>query len=137
MQIRSFQPADRANVIALWETVFPNSTGHNDPASSLDRKVLADDDLFFVALDGESVVGTVIAGYDGHRGWLYSLAVAPSHRRNGIGTLLVRHAENALASLGCPKLNLQVRSDNSGVVAFYNALGFSSEERISMGKRIG
>lgn len=136
MKIRNFETADRELVVALWETVFPNSTGHNEPNGSIERKVLVSDDLFFVAVDGDSVIGTVLAGYDGHRGWLYSLAVAPTHRRNGIGTQLVRHAESALAGRGCPKLNLQVRADNAGVVAFYESLGFDAEERISMGKRI-
>lgn len=137
MRIRTYQPADREMVVTLWETVFPNSMGHNDPNTSIERKVLADDGLFFVAFNDNSVIGTVLAGYDGHRGWLYSLAVAPTHRRNGVGTQLVRHAERVLETLGCPKLNLQVRSDNREVVAFYESLGFDSEERISMGKRIG
>lgn len=136
MQIRTFEAVDRELVVLLWETVFPNSTGHNDPSDSIERKVLAADDLFYVAFDGDSLVGTVLAGYDGHRGWLYSLAVDPSRRRNGIGTQLVRHAESALARLGCPKLNLQVRADNVEVVAFYESLGFDSEARISMGKLI-
>ena len=136
MRIRAFEAVDREMVVSLWKSVFPYSTGHNDPNDSIDRKLIAADDLFFVALDGEDVVGAVLAGYDGHRGWLYSLAVAPSHRRHGIGTRLVRHAESVLARRGCPKLNLQVRADNAGVVAFYESLGFASEERISMGKLI-
>ena len=78
-----------------------------------------------------------MAGYDGHRGWLYSLAVAPEARRRGLGSQLVVHAQSALAKLGCQKLNLQVRADNGEVAAFYQSLGFDIEERISMGKRIG
>ena len=95
-----------------------------------------DDGLFFVAADAGAIVGTLLAGYDGHRGWLYSLAVTPDRRRCGIATQLVRHAEQALSRLGCPKLNLQVRVDNSEVVAFYESLGFHAEERVSMGKLI-
>ncbi|MEM6689904.1 MAG: GNAT family acetyltransferase [Planctomycetota bacterium] len=136
MQIRKYESTDREMVLTLWEQVFPNWTGHNDPAASLDRKLLVADDLIFVAIDGELVVGTVLAGYDGHRGWIYSLAVSTSHRRRGIGTRLLLRAESALESLGCPKLNLQVRSDNDQVVAFYESLGFAIEQRISMGKRL-
>ena len=136
MMVRTYDSADSAQVIALWDAVFPGSTGHNEPNSSIDRKVAADDGLFFVAADGDVILGTVLAGYDGHRGWLYSVAVAPDRRRDGIGSQLIRHAEQALAQLGCPKLNIQVRADNAAVVAFYESLGFQTEERISMGKLI-
>lgn len=136
MQIRDYHAEDKAQVIALWNQLFPNSTGHNDPAQSIERKVQSQDSLFFVALDRDVVVGTVMAGYDGHRGWIYSLGVDATRQKNGIGTMLVRHAEAALASRGCPKVNLQVRSDNAAVVAFYESLGFRIEERISMGKLI-
>jgi ribosomal protein S18 acetylase RimI-like enzyme len=136
MKIRNYESSDCAEVVELWDAVFPNSTGHNDPKASIGRKVAADDGLFFVAVDGDSIVGTVLAGYDGHRGWLYSVAVAPNRRRDGIGSQLIRHAEQALAQRGCPKLNIQVRADNAAVVAFYESLGFQTEERISMGKLI-
>ena len=96
----------------------------------------AADDLFFVALPGHEVVGTVLAGYDGHRGWLYSVAVHPSHRRKGIGMNLVRHAEDALTARGCMKINLQIVSSNESVKTFYESLGYSTEPRISMGKKI-
>ena len=134
MKIRSYDPPDREQVVALWNEVFPGSIGHNDPGQSIDRKVASDDGLFFVTLDGDVIVGTALAGYDGHRGWLYSIAVSPDCQRGGIGTKLVRHAEQVLAQRGCPKLNLQVRADNAAVVAFYESLGYQSEERISMGK---
>ena len=124
MIIRNYAPTDRNQVIALWNEVFPGSTGHNDPGESIARKVAVDDGLFFVAVDGEVIVGTALAGYDGHRGWLYSIAVSPDRQRCGIGTTLVRHAERALAERGCPKLNLQVRADNAAVLAFYESLGF-------------
>lgn len=136
MGIRNYTPDDYADVVELWDGVFPGSTGHNDPKASIDRKLAADDGLFFVAANGDSIIGTVLAGYDGHRGWLYSVAVAPDRRRDGIGSQLIRHAEQALAQLGCPKLNIQVRADNAAVVAFYESLGFRTEERISMGKLI-
>ena len=134
-EIRNCVPADRDRVINLWNCVFPESTGHNLPQDAIDRKMAVDDKLFFVACqENGDVVGTVVAGYDGHRGWLYSVAVAPDARRLGIGSCLVRHAEAELAKRGCPKINLQVRANNAGVTAFYESLGFRLEERISMGK---
>ena len=133
--IRKYIATDREEVVKLWTTIFDESTGHNDPGRSIDRKTAACDGLFFVAVAGRALVGTIMAGYDGHRGWLYSLAVAPNFQRQGIGSKLVEKAESALAQLGCPKINLQIRADNLGVTAFYNSLGFENEERISMGKR--
>ena len=82
------------------------------------------------------MVGTVIAGYDGVRGWVYHLAVDPSKRRRGIGRSLMQAVEVRLLRLGCPKLNLQVRAGNSSVVAFYRALGYAVEDRVSFGKRL-
>ena len=137
MEIRNYISDDREQVAVLWNETFPNSTGHNEPYSAIDRKFDVDDGLFFVAVADATIVGTVLAGYDGHRGWLYSVAVHNDYRRQGIGSSLVRHAESALAQLGCPKLNLQVRANNASVIAFYQSLGFLSEERISMGKLVG
>lgn len=134
MEIRNFTPPDRERVVLLWNDVFPNSTEHNEPRGAIDRKITTNDDLFFVAVVDDAIVGTIMAGYDGHRGWLYSVAVDNGYRRQGVGSRLVRYAEVALAKLGCPKLNLQVRANNSSVTAFYESLGFQMEERISMGK---
>lgn len=126
----------RTAVIALWETVFGYETAHNTPALAIDKKLAVNDSLFFVVLAGDEVVGTVLAGYDGHRGWLYSVAVHPAHRRRGLGARLVHHAENALTGRGCMKINLQIVSTNESVKNFYEALGYSTEPRISMGKRV-
>ena len=126
--------AHRGSVIALWETVFAYTAAHNDPALVIDKKIAIADGLFFVALSDEGVIGTVMAGYDGHRGWIYSLAVSPAYRRRGIGSQLVRVAEQALANMGCVKVNLQIMEGNENVAAFYASLGFSVEKRISMGK---
>ena len=134
MQIRTYQSHDRPQVVALWNDIFDHPTGRNEPHASIERKIAVGDDLFFVAVDGDAIIGTVMAGYDGHRGWLYSVAVAADRRQAGVGTQLVRHAEQALAKLGCPKINLQVIPENAKVVAFYESLGFQIEERINMGK---
>ena len=135
MQIRPFKEADIEAVSTLWQEVFPDDPPHNAPAIVIKQKLQCQPELFFVGeLDG-SIVGTVLTGYDGHRGWLYSVAVSPKQRRQGLGTKLIRHAEKELTAIGCTKINLQVRSTNAAVVAFYKELGYEIEERISMGKR--
>ena len=126
----------RQQVIQLWETVFGYETAHNTPALAIDKKLEARDGLFFVALVEGTVVGTILAGYDGHRGWLYSLAVHPSHRHQGLGAALVGCAEQALTERGCMKINLQIMSGNERVGGFYESLGYAVEQRVSMGKRI-
>jgi ribosomal protein S18 acetylase RimI-like enzyme len=126
----------RSQVIALWKKVFAYETAHNRPALVIDKKLAVNDDLFFVAIAGDTVAGTIMAGYDGHRGWIYSVAVSPSHRRQGIGAQLVSHAERALINKGAVKINLQIMQGNESVIEFYASLGFSVEKRISMGKPI-
>ena len=128
--------AHRGKVIALWEAVFGYEAAHNAPALVIDKKLAVDDGLFLVALAGQAVVGTVMAGYDGHRGWIYSVAVSPAHRRRGVGSQLVRAAERELATKGCVKVNLQIMDGNESVTAFYAALGFAVEKRVSKGKRL-
>ncbi len=125
----------RAAVIALWRDVFNYPTAHNRPELALARK-LAVDDLLFVAVAEGTVVGTTMAGYDGHRGWLYSVAVHPAWQKRGLGAALVRHAEAALTALGCMKINLQITAGNDAVAGFYERLGYAVEPRISMGKVI-
>lgn len=126
----------RGQVIALWEAVFGYEAAHNRPGLVIDQKLAVDDGLFFVVLADGAVVGTIMAGYDGHRGWIYSVAVAADHRRQGLGTRLVAHAEQALAAKGCVKINLQILAGNERVTAFYAALGYAVEPRVSMGKRV-
>lgn len=127
---------DRPGVIRLWRTAFGYDTAHNRPELAIDKKLAVADGLFFVAVFEGAVLGTILAGYDGHRGWLYSVAVDPAKRKLGIGAALVRHAERALADLGCMKINLQIMGANKEVAAFYETLGFATEPRVSMGKRV-
>lgn len=132
MNIRLYQSSDREQLLALWADIFGYGGPHNDPDWSLDAK-LATDGRILVAEDAGAVLGSVMVGYDGHRGWIYSLCVLPTKRGSGLGKALVQAALAELQGLDCLKVNLQVRSNNHGVVAFYEALGFSVEERISMG----
>jgi ribosomal protein S18 acetylase RimI-like enzyme len=134
MQIRVFDEADGPAVISLWKQVFAYPEPRNDPAAIIRRKLAAQRDLFFVAVADGKVVGTVMGSYDGHRGWIYSLAVDAEYRRQKLGTALIRHVEKALAEQGSPKINLQVLSSNAGAIEFYEKLGYHVEERISMGK---
>jgi ribosomal protein S18 acetylase RimI-like enzyme len=136
IEIRLYETADEAAVVALWREVFPDDPPHHDPAACIQLKVSEQPELFFVATRNRDVVGTIMAGFDGHRGWIYRVAVSPRHQRQGIGTALMRRAETELIALGAPKINLQVRSTNGQVAAFYEQLGYIVEERISMGKRI-
>jgi ribosomal protein S18 acetylase RimI-like enzyme len=135
MSIRQYHDAtDREQVISLWHTVFGYETAHNEPSLAIAKKVNTNDRLFFVAEADGKVIGTAMAGYDGHRGWLYAIAVHPNCRRIGIGSNLVRHAERNLASVGCMKINLQVLATNEATAAFYKSMGYAVEPRISMGK---
>lgn len=134
MHVRCYQPSDHDAIVALWRAVFPDAPPRNDPVRDIARKLAVQPELFLVALAGARVVGTTMAGFDGHRGWVHLVAVDPGFRRHGVGSALMREAEQRLVALGCPKLNLQVRGDNAGVVPFYESLGYRVEERISMGK---
>jgi ribosomal protein S18 acetylase RimI-like enzyme len=135
MNIRPYcDYSDRAMVTALWRTTVADASPHNDPERSIDRKRATQPELFLVAEVDGRVVGTAMGGYDGHRGWIYSVAVDAAHRRRGIATALIRRVERAMTELGCPKVNLQVRATNVEVVRFYEAIGYRVEERISMGK---
>jgi NAD(P)H-dependent FMN reductase/ribosomal protein S18 acetylase RimI-like enzyme len=132
--IRPFQPRDRDAVAALWDDVFRDDPPRNAPDVVIARKTAVQPELFLVATQDGAVVGTVLAGFDGVRGWKYHLAVDPARRRRGIASRLMAEAERGLTALGCPKINLQVRATNTGVVAFYERIGFRVEERVSMGK---
>jgi ribosomal protein S18 acetylase RimI-like enzyme len=108
----------------------------NDPWKDIERKLRVAPHLFLVALDGDVIVGSVMAGYEGHRGWINYLAVDPSRRRKGLGTRLMRAAEQLLLDSGCPKINLQVRSENADALAFYRALDYEVDDVVSLGKRL-
>jgi len=135
LKIVTYRAEHFASVQALWEACFPDDPPRNRAYAAIPAKLAMDDGLFFVAKGpaGE-VQGTVMAGYDGHRGWLYAVAVEPGLRQRGVGRALVEHACAELAARGCGKVNLQVREDNEAVAAFYEALGFVREPRISLGR---
>jgi ribosomal protein S18 acetylase RimI-like enzyme len=135
MEIRPFVEADEAAVVALWSEaglVRP----WNDPRKDIARKLRVQRELFLVAEHEGTIVGVVMGGYDGHRGWVNYLAVAGSWRRRKLGAALMREVERGLRALGCPKISLQVRRSNLEVVAFYNTLGFKEDDVVSLGLRL-
>jgi ribosomal protein S18 acetylase RimI-like enzyme len=135
LEIRAYRDADEPGLLALWARVFPDPAPRNDPLLDARRRAaLPDRALFLVALADDRVIGSAMGGYDGHRGWVYRLAVEPERRRQGIAAALMRRLEAELDARGCPKLNLQVMGSNTGVLAFYRALGYREEDRVSMGK---
>jgi len=136
LSIRSFVEADRPALEQLWARVFPDDPPRNAPALMIDNKLKVQPELLLVGKVEDTVVGAVIAGFDGVRGWIYHLAIAPEWRRRGFATQLMRAAEAGLRNLGCPKVNLQVRSTNNTVVAFYQSLGYELEERLSLGRAL-
>ena len=136
MKIRQFCESDRSDLIKLWHAVFPDDPSHNEPSKVIEAK-LAIDNLIFITEHEGLIIGACMAGYDGHRGWLYAVAVCKEQRRSGAGSALVQHAIQALKVMGCIKVNLQIRATNTQVTTFYESLGFVIEERLSMGTFIG
>jgi ribosomal protein S18 acetylase RimI-like enzyme len=135
LKIRSYRASDPSAVIDLWHRchlVVPL----NDPQKDIEMKCQVQADLFFVGTIGERIVATVMAGYDGHRGWIYYLAVDPDFQRQGIGRRMMEKAEVALKKRGCPKINLQVRTSNQAVISFYEHMGYSDDDVIGLGKRL-
>jgi ribosomal protein S18 acetylase RimI-like enzyme len=133
--IRPFELADEGAVIALWHAcnlVVP----WNDPARDIALKMQVNPELFLVAVEGTRIVGTVMAGYEGHRGQINYLGVLPELRRRGIGQLLMQEAEARLRVLNCPKINLMVRTTNTEVIEFYQRIGFKLDPVVCLGKRL-
>ncbi len=135
MDIRAFAPGDEDAVVALWERCGLLRPW-NDPRKDIRRKRSVRPDLFLVGMLDGRLVAAVMAGYDGHRGWLNYLAVEPALQRQGLGRAIVSEAERLLQAAGCPKINLQVRTSNRDVIEFYRRLGYEVDDVVSMGKRL-
>lgn len=142
LSIRVFHPADEPAAVALWGACGLLRPW-NDPHKDIARKLAEQPELFLVAVlpgaqprEPEQLIGTVMAGYDGHRGWVYYLAVDPAWQRHSLGRVLMRRVEADLLARGCPKINLMVRAENTAVLDFYARLGFSADASVSLGKRL-
>lgn len=135
MHIRAYQPHDEDAVVALWEACGLTRPW-NDPCRDIARKLREQPELFLVGVRESELIATAMLGYDGHRGWVYYLAVSPAHRRLSFGKELMREAERLLEARGCPKINLLVRSSNSETIAFYERLGYARDDVVSLGRRL-
>jgi ribosomal protein S18 acetylase RimI-like enzyme len=135
MKIRPFRPADEDGVVALWHACGLTRPW-NDPRRDIQRKLSEQPELFLVATENDALLGSAMAGFDGHRGWVYYLAVSPQHRRLSVGRALMQEAERLLIERGCPKINLLVRSSNAEVIAFYRKLGYTQDDVVSLGRRL-
>jgi len=134
-RITAFENRHRAEVIALWKKCGL-VRAWNDPDKDIDRCLSNGSSTLFVLLDGDMVIGSVMTGYDGHRGAVYYLSVDPDRQSGGYGKQLMAHCEAYLTSLGCPKINLFVRKGNEPVQAFYRGLGYEEETSAAFGKRL-
>lgn len=135
VEVRPYQSTDEASVVRLWADCGLTRSW-NDPKRDIARKLTVQPELFLVGLHDASIIATAMAGYDGHRGWVNYLAVSPDYRRRGYGRLLMERIETELKSMGCPKLNIQVRATNSDVLRFYERLGYTVDQTVSLGKRL-
>jgi len=135
MEIRVFEQADAPAVVSLWQ-VCGLTRPWNDPHADIARKLAEQPELFLVAEQDGQLVGAVMGGYDGHRGCINYLAVAPDRQSTGVGRALVERVEDLLRQRGCPKINLQVRLDNADANGFYEALGYDPFQITDFGKRL-
>ena len=135
MNIREFTVNDTEAVIAIWREC-ELVVGWNDPHKDIERKLKVNPELFLVAELDKRIVGSVMGGYEGHRGWINYLAVSPDVQKNGYARRLMLAIEQRLLAIGCPKINLQVRSTNQSVIDFYRHIEFVQEQTVSFGKRL-
>jgi ribosomal protein S18 acetylase RimI-like enzyme len=135
MLIRAYADKDEKQVIELWNECGLTRSWNN-PQLDIQRKQKVQSEWFFVGEENDAVIATAMFGYDGHRGWVNYLAVSPNHQRKGYANKLMQHGEMILKSVGCPKLNLQIRATNTQVQAFYKSIGYTEDEVVSFGKRL-
>jgi len=133
--IRRYEPADEEAVIALWKSCGL-TVPHNNPHKDIQRKLRVNPEWFLIGEENGVIISSCMAGYEGHRGWINYLAVAPHGQRRGIATQMMHEAERLLREAGCPKINLQVRSSNASAIRFYESIGFKQDQVFSLGKRL-
>ena len=133
--IRQFVPNDTNRVIFIWEQC-DLVRNWNNPNFDIQRKLNFQKELFFVGLFNDEIIATAMFGYDGHRGWLNYFAVLPNFQKRGFGKQLMTFGEMALIEKGCPKLNLQIRNDNTKAINFYQKVGYKEDAAVSFGKRL-
>ncbi len=135
LRVRPYDREDEREVIALWRAcglVVPQ----NNPRRDIERKLRVRPEWFLIGERAGRIVATCMVGYEGHRGWINYLAVHPDCQRQGYARQIMEEAERLLREAGCPKINLQIRATNTGVIAFYKTIGYRIDEVVSMGKRL-
>jgi len=133
--IRPYKSSDEAEVINLWDKcdlIVPQ----NDPKEDIETKMAFQPELFFVGLLDNKIIASVMAGYEGHRGWINYLAVLPEYQRKGYARQMMDKCEEVLKEMDCLKINLQVREGNEAVIAFYKSIGYTNDHVVSFGKRL-
>ena len=135
MIIKPYTPEYEDAVIELWQKC-DLTRPWNNPRLDIERMLKIYPELFLIGLIDGRLAGTVMGGYEGHRGWVYYLAVDPDLRRQGLGRQMMAAVEEKLLAKGCPKINIQVRGENTEALAFYNKIGYNTEDRISLAKRL-
>ena len=133
--IRPFQTEDEDALVALWK-MCELTVPWNNPHKDIARKIQIQPELFLVGILDSNLIATVMGGYDGHRGWVNFLAVHPDFRENGYGQKIMNSVETEIRKMGCSKINLQIRTGNDKVASFYQKLGFTNDDVVSMGKRL-
>ena len=133
--IRPFQTEEEDAVVALWE-MCELTVPWNNPHKDIARKLQVQPELFLVGILDSNLIATVMGGYDGHRGWINFLAVHSDFRENGYGQEIMNSVETKIREMGCPKINLQIRTGNDKIKSFYQKLGFTNDHVVSMGKRL-
>ena len=135
MLVRPYRTDDEESLVSLWQ-VCELTVPWNNPHKDIARKLQVQPELFLVGILDSHLIATVMGGYDGHRGWINYLAVHPDFQGNGYGQEIMNSVETGLREMGCPKINLQIRSGNDKIASFYQKLGFTSDHIVSMGKRL-
>ena len=135
MYIRTFKKEDEQQIIKLWQECNL-TTAWNNPKRDIERKIQDSPEFFFVGEIDNKIVASCMAGYDGHRGWIYYLAVKPDLQRQKLASEIMGHAEAALTHMGCPKIDLMVRKSNSGVISFYHKIGYNDDPVVVLSKRL-
>jgi ribosomal protein S18 acetylase RimI-like enzyme len=134
--IEAAKAADAAGVTALWRACGLTRPW-NDPDADFRLAIESGSAAVLVSRAGPEIRASVMVGFDGHRGWVYDLAVAPDHRRAGLGRMLMAAAEQWLRARGAPKIQLMVREDNADALGFYEALGLERQKVVTLGRFLG
>ena len=135
MLVRPYRTDDEESLVSLWQ-VCELTVPWNNPHKDIARKLQVQPELFLVGILDSRLIATLMGGYDGHRGWINYLAVHPDFQGKGYGQEIMNSVETGLREMGCPKINLQIRTGNDKIEYFYQKLGFTNDQVVSMGKRM-